>query len=393
MVMSNYVFVLCLFISYYITVPNQTCCKLQDGSKLLAAHPGLGLLQRLPQDSNQRVSQDNVDKRTLKHFVMSNKTTVTTFLLVGFSGCPHCQVTIFSVFLLIFIFTVLENLAIILLVILDRKLWKPMYIFLGNLSFLEIWYVSVTLPNMLFNTITGQQKISYNGCITQLFVFTFLGATECYLLAAMAYDRYIAICNPLRYNVIMQNNYVWCLLACSWLCGLFTPIFPIYYLKLLNFCGPNKVDHYFCDVSPLLSLACGNIKIKELVDFIVSVFVLISSLSVIVMSYLSITWTILKMPSSHGRLKAFSTCTSHLAVVCVYYGSMGFTYMRVTQSSSILPNKLVSVLYSVITPLFNPIIYSLRNHDTMTGIWALSNQCLHSLKANLTARSSRLPIS
>lgn len=299
---------------------------------------------------------------------MSNKTAVSTFLLAGFSACPHCQMTIFAVFLVIYIFTILENLAIILLVIQDRKLWKPMYIFVGNLSFLEIWYISITLPKLLFNAITQNQEISYNGCVTQLFAFTFLGSTECYLLATMAYDRYIAICNPLQYTVIMQDRCVWCLLNFSWLTGLFTPIVPIYFLTQLDFCGPNEVDHYFCDVSPLLKLACGNTKTKELVDFVVSVFVLISSSLVIFISYFCITGTILKMPSSHGQQKAFSTCTSHLAVVCTYYGSMGFTYIRVTPASSITLNKLVSVLYSVITPLFNPIIYTLRNHEVKLSL-------------------------
>ncbi|XP_068103937.1 olfactory receptor 6Q1-like [Hyperolius riggenbachi] len=273
--------------------------------------------------------------------------------------------TIYSVFLLIYILTVLENAAIVLLVIQDRKLWKPMYVFVGNLSFLEIWYTSVTLPNLLSNILTGNQEISYNGCISQLFIFTFLGATECYLLATMACDRFVAICNPLRYTVIMQDKYVWCLLVCSWLVGLFTPVFPIYFLTQLDFCGPNKVDHYFCDASPLVKLACGDTKIKnkELVDLLVSVFVLISSLMVISISYVRIGWAILKMPSSHGRQKAFSTCTSHLVVVCVYYGSMGFTYIRVNAASSDASNKLVSVLYSVITPLLNPIIYTLRNQE------------------------------
>lgn len=300
--------------------------------------------------------------------VVSNESVVSSFFLAGFSGCSYCQMTIFFVFLLMFMFTVLENLAIILLVIQDSKLWKPMYIFVGNLSFLEIWYITVTLPNLLYNMVTGNQEISYNGCVTQLFFFTFLGATECYLLATMAYDRYIAICNPLKYAVIMQDGCVWCLLISSWSTGLFTPIIPVYFLTQLNFCGPKKVDHYFCDVSPLLRLACGNIKTKELVDFIVSVLVLISSLSVIFISYICIAWTVLKMPSSRGRQKAFSTCTSHLAVVCVYYGSMSFTYMRVTPASSVSLNKLVSVLYSVITPLLNPIIYTLRNHDVKLSL-------------------------
>ncbi|XP_077342388.1 olfactory receptor 6Q1-like [Lithobates pipiens] len=188
----------------------------------------------------------------------------------------------------------------------------------------------------------------------------------------MAYDRYIAILFKVDFSgtstSLHQKKSVWCLLISSWSTGLFTPIIPVYFLTQLNFCGPNKVDHYFCDVSPLLRLACGNIKTKELVDFIVSVLVLISSLSVIFISYICITWTVLKMPSSGGRQKAFSTCTSHLVAVCVYYGSMGFTYMRVTPASSVSLNKLVSVLYSVITPLFNPIIYTLRNHDVKLSL-------------------------
>ncbi|XP_040262322.1 olfactory receptor 6Q1-like [Bufo bufo] len=269
---------------------------------------------------------------------------------------------------LIYVFTVMENLAILALILRDRKLWTPMYIFLGNLSFLEVWYVSVTLPNVLANIMTGNREISYSGCITQLFIFTFLGASECYLLASMAYDRYIAICNPLRYIITMQDKYVLRLLIASWLTGLFTPILPISFLTQLNFCGPNEVDHYFCDASPLMKLACGNIKTKEIVDFIVSLFVLISSMLVIFVSYFCITLTVLKIPSSKGRYKAFSTCTSHLAVVCVYYGSMSFTYIRVRSDSTVSTNKLVSVLYSVITPMVNPIIYSLRNKDVRLAL-------------------------
>ncbi|KAM3911237.1 olfactory receptor 6Q1-like [Leptodactylus fuscus] len=294
---------------------------------------------------------------------MPNKTTVSTFLLAGFSSCSHCQIAIFSFLLLIYVFTVLENLAILALVLRDPKLWKPMYIFLGNLSFLEIWYISATLPNVLTNIMTGNREISYVGCITQLFIFTFLGASECFLLAAMAYDRYVAICNPLRYAVTMQDKYIVCLLIVSWLSGLFTPVLPILFMTQLNFCGPNEVDHYFCDASPVLKLACGNIKPKEIVDLVVSAFVLISSMLVIFISYFCISWTVIKMPSSKGRYKAFSTCTSHLVVVCVYYGSMSFTYIRVKSDSSVSTNKLVSVLYSVITPMLNPIIYTLRNKD------------------------------
>nr|DBA20744.1 TPA: hypothetical protein GDO54_017492 [Pyxicephalus adspersus] len=299
---------------------------------------------------------------------MSNKSSISTFLLVGFSGCPRCQMPIFFVLLLIYIFMVLENMTIVLLVIQDSKLWKPMYIFIGNLSFLETGYINVILPNMLFNIIRKNQEISFNGCLAQLFIFASLCAAECYLLATMAYERYIAICKPLQYTVLMQERSICCLLICSWSAGLCTPVFPIYFLNEQNYCGTNKVDHYFCDVSPLLKLACGDIRTEELVDFILAAFVLLSSLSVISVSYFYITWTILKMSSSSGRQKAFSTCTSHLTVVCVFYGSLCSTYMRVAPGSNSALDRIVSVLYLVITPLFNPIIYTLRNQDVRLSL-------------------------
>ncbi|XP_040181145.1 olfactory receptor 6B1-like [Rana temporaria] len=299
---------------------------------------------------------------------MSNQSSISKFLLAGFSACQDCQIPIFSVFLLIYIITILENMSIVLLVIQDRKLWKPMYISIGNLSFLETGYVNVTLPNMLFNIITGNNEISFSGCLAQLFFFVFLCAAECYLLATMAYDRYIAICMPLQYPVIMQEWYIWCLLLSSWSAGFCTPVYPIYLFYQMNFCGSNKIDHYFCDASPLLKLACGNIKTEELVDFFIAAFVLLSSLLVISISYICIAQTILKMPSSNGRQKAFSTCTSHLTVVCIFYGSLCFTYMRVTPDSISASDKLVSVLYLVITPLFNPIIYTLRNRDVKLSL-------------------------
>ncbi|XP_072286959.1 olfactory receptor 6Q1-like [Pyxicephalus adspersus] len=233
---------------------------------------------------------------------------------------------------------------------------------------------------MLFNIITGNQEISFNGCLAQLFLFVFLCAAECYVLATMAYDRYIAICKPLQYTVLMQERSICCLLICSWSAGLCTPVFPIYLLNKQNFCGSNKVDHYFCDSSPLMKLVCGNIKTEELANFLIAAFVLLSSLLVISVSYIYITWTILKISSSSGRQKAFSTCASHLTVVCVFYGSLCSTYMRVAPASNSALDRIVSVLYLVITPLFNPIIYTLRNQDVS-----------HSLQ-NLLAKHSQNPL-
>ncbi|KAG8448713.1 hypothetical protein GDO86_015691 [Hymenochirus boettgeri] len=275
----------------------------------------------------------------------------------------------FILLFIVYTFTVLENLLIVALIVRNPRLWKPMYIFLGNLSFLEIWYISVTLPNFLATVFSGNPEISYIGCITQLFTFTFLGATECFLLAVMAYDRYLAICKPLHYSLTMQNSYVFCLIVFSWFIGLFTPILPIAFLCQMDFCGSNQIDHYFCDAAPLVRLACGNIRAKTLVDFIVSLIVLTSSLSVIFVSYICIIWNIINMSSSSkGRSKAFSTCTSHLAVVCLFYGSMSFTYIRVAEGSSFSTNKVISVFYSVITPMLNPVIYTLRNEDVRIAL-------------------------
>ncbi|XP_063288435.1 olfactory receptor 6Q1-like, partial [Pelobates fuscus] len=275
---------------------------------------------------------------------------------------------IFIPFLLVYIFTVLENFVIVVLILQDSRLHKPMYVFLGNLSFLDIWYVSVTLPNMLTNILTGNHEISFRACVAQLFIFTFLSAVECYLLAVMAYDRHVAICSPLRYTSIMQDKLVFCLLTWTWSFGLITQILPLWFLTQLDFCGSNKVDHYFCDTSPVVKLSCGDNMVKEVVDFIVSVFILISSLIVIIASYTSITLSIIKMSSSQRRHKAFSTCTSHLAVVCLFYGTMGFTYMRLEVDLPFLENKLVSVFYSVITPTLNPVIYTLRNKEVKCAL-------------------------
>uniref|UniRef100_A0A8C5WKK5 Olfactory receptor n=1 Tax=Leptobrachium leishanense TaxID=445787 RepID=A0A8C5WKK5_9ANUR len=306
------------------------------------------------------------DKNLSTH-LMTNRTTVTTFFLVGFTGCRAFQLSIFTSFLFLYIFTVLENLVIVILVLQDSRLHKPMYIFLGNLSFLEIWYVSVTLPNMLADIATENHEIAFGACLAQLYIFTFLGAAECYLLAAMAYDRYVAICHPLRYTIIMQDKSVVWLLICSWTLGLLTATTTNWFLTRLDFCGTNQIEHYFCDASPLVRLACGDKTTKELSDFILSVVVLMSSLSVIFVSYTCITVSIMKMPSSQGRRKAFSTCTSHLVVVCLFYGSMGITYM-VESEFSFSANKLVSIFHSVITPTLNPIIYTLRNKDIKVAL-------------------------
>uniref|UniRef100_A0A8D2D3Z7 Olfactory receptor n=1 Tax=Sciurus vulgaris TaxID=55149 RepID=A0A8D2D3Z7_SCIVU len=293
-----------------------------------------------------------------------NWTQVTEFVMVGFAGVQEARLPFFLLFLTVYLFTLAENLAIILVVGLDHRLRRPMYFFLTHLSCLEILYTSVTVPKMLagFIGVAGGKSISYAGCLSQLFLFTFLGATECFLLAAMAYDRYVAICMPLRYGSLVSWGTCARLAAASWLAGFLTPILPLYLMSRLAFCGPNVVDHFFCDAAPLLALSCSDVTLKEQVDFLVSLAVLLASSAVIAVSYGNVVWTLLRVRSAERR-RAFSTCAAHLTVVGLFYGTLFFMYVRTRVASSVSFNKVVSVFYSIVTPMLNPLIYSLRNKE------------------------------
>ncbi|XP_062951164.1 olfactory receptor 6Q1 [Cynocephalus volans] len=294
-----------------------------------------------------------------------NWTQVTEFVMVGFAGVHEACLLFFTLFVTMYVFTVVENVAIILVVGLDQRLRRPMYFFLTHLSCLEILYTSVTMPKMLAGLIgvDGGKNISFTGCLSQLFIFTFLGATECFLLAAMAYDRYVAICMPLRYGALVSWGTCIRLAAACWLVGFLTPTLPIYLMSQLTFCGPNVIDHFFCDASPLLALSCSDVALKETVDFLVSLAVLLVSSVVIAVSYSNILWTLLHIHSAAERRKAFSTCAAHLTVVSLFYGTLFFMYVRTKVASSINFNKVVSVFYSIVTPMLNPLIYSLRNKE------------------------------
>ncbi|ELW53710.1 olfactory receptor 6Q1 [Tupaia chinensis] len=295
-----------------------------------------------------------------------NWTQVTEFVMVGFAGVHEARLLFFILFLTMYLFTLMENLAIIIVVSLDHRLWRPMYFFLTHLSCLEIWYTSVTVPKMLtgFTGVNGGKKISFAGCLSQLFIFTFLGATECFLLAAMAYDRYVAICMPLRYGALVSWGTCIRLAAACWLVGFLTPIFPMYLMSQLTFCGPNIVNHFFCDATPLLALSCSDVTLNETAHFLVSLAVLLVSSTVIIVSYGNIVWTLLHIRSVAERRKAFSTCVAHLTVVSLFYGTLFFMYVRTkVMASSVNFNKVVSVFYSIVTPMLNPLIYSLRNKE------------------------------
>uniref|UniRef100_A0A674HWY7 Olfactory receptor n=1 Tax=Terrapene triunguis TaxID=2587831 RepID=A0A674HWY7_9SAUR len=292
--------------------------------------------------------------------LMENQTTLNEFTLLGLSNEPHLQIFLFLVFLAIYLITLLGNMMIMLVIWADHHLHTPMYFFLSNLSFLDICYSSVT---MLANLLVERKAITFAGCMAQLYCFVFLGATECFLLAVMAYDRYLAICYPLHYTVAMSDASCTRLAMVSWVTGIFTGLLPCLLISRLPFCGSNQIKHFFCDIPPLLKLSCSDTSTTEVVIFILSLLVLVSCLLLTLVSYLFIILTILKIPSSSGKRKTFSTCGSHLAVVAIYYGTMISMYVRPTSSLPSELNKIVSVFYTIITPLLNPIIYSLRNKD------------------------------
>ncbi|XP_062974448.1 olfactory receptor 6Q1-like [Elgaria multicarinata webbii] len=299
-----------------------------------------------------------------------NWTLVTEFVLGGFTSTRGEHLPLFSCFLVMYLLTLAENGILVLVVATERRLHTPMYFFLIHLSCLDIWYTSLTVPKMLsgFGSPSGR-IISYPACLAQLYLFTFLGSTECFLLAAMAYDRYVAICVPLRYQEMVGRDTCLLLAAGSWLAGFLTPVLPVYFMSQLTFCGPNEIDHFFCDASPLLVLSCTDVSLKEVVDFLISLVVLLASSFVIIVSYVRIISTVLKIDSLVGRHRAFSTCTAHLTVVSVFYGTLFFMYVRTKVASSINLNKVVSVFYAIVTPMLNPLIYSLRNTEVKRALY------------------------
>ncbi|XP_055962689.1 olfactory receptor 226-like [Sorex fumeus] len=296
---------------------------------------------------------------------MGNKTkgVVAEFILLGFPELDHLRGLLFGSFLAIYVGTVLENLLVVVAVKASRQLHTPMYFFLANLSVLETLYTTVTVPKLLASLLTWDRTISFSGCLTQLFLFLSLGSSECFLLSTMACDRYLAICRPLHYPAIMDSTLCLQLALCAWLGGFLASFVSIALISQLSFCGPNVLNHFFCDISPLLQLSCSDTTTIELLDFAAALAVLATSLLVSVVSYACILATVLRVPGSTGRQKALSTCASHLAVVAIFYTTTIFMYARPRAISSFDLNKLVSVIYSVITPLLNPIIYCLRNRD------------------------------
>uniref|UniRef100_A0A8D0XNY2 Olfactory receptor n=1 Tax=Sus scrofa TaxID=9823 RepID=A0A8D0XNY2_PIG len=299
---------------------------------------------------------------------MKNQSMEIDFTLLGLSNDPQLKIGIFLFLFFNYILSLMGNFVIILLTLLDPHLKTPMYFFLRNFSFLEISFTTVCIPRYLISILTGDKSISYNGCVTQLSFFLLLGVTEFFLLAAMSYDRYVAICKPLHYPVIMNSRVCHQLVLSSWVAG-FLIIFPPLVLGLqLDFCASKIIDHFLCDSSPVLQLSCTDTSFIELMAFVLAVVTLVVTLLLVVLSYTYIIKTILKFPSAQQRTKAFSTCSSHMVVVSLTYGSCIFTYMKPSAKERVTITKGVAVLNTSVAPLLNPFIYTLRNQQVKDAL-------------------------
>ncbi|XP_077171455.1 olfactory receptor 2AP1-like [Paroedura picta] len=290
------------------------------------------------------------------------------FILVGFGDLQHLQFPLFLLFLATYIVTMSGNLLILILVATSHHLHTPMYFFLGNLSCMEICYSSTIVPKIMTTVVAEDKALSVNDCFVQHFFFGFLLGAECYLLSAMSYDRYLAICKPLHYATLMNNRVCIQLSAISWFSGLLGSIIMQILIGQLSFCGPNEIDHYFCDNDPLYKLSCTDTSLIELMTLIEAFLFTMPPFFLTVASYVYIITTILRIPSSSGRKKAFSTCSSHLIVVSSFYGSIMIVYMLPNTDAMRELNKFLSVLYTVLPPLINPLIYSLRNQEVKKAL-------------------------
>ncbi|KAK7807643.1 hypothetical protein U0070_006360 [Myodes glareolus] len=294
---------------------------------------------------------------------MKNHTKVTFFILAGLTDDPQWKVVLFVFLLLTYLLSITGNLIIITLTLVDAHLKTPMYFFLRNFSFLEISYTSACIPKLLATMATGNKTISYGDCLTQLFFAFLFGASEFYLLAAMSYDRYVAICKPLHYMTIMNNKVCMQLVLSCWIAG-FLVIFPPLLLGLnLDFCASNIIDHFYCDTTPLLQLSCTDTQLLETMGFVSALVTLLLTLVMVIISYTYIAMTILKIPSTSQRKKAFSTCSSHMIVISLSYGSCIFMYVKPSVKQRVSISKGISVLNTSVAPLLNPFIYTLRNQQ------------------------------
>lgn len=294
---------------------------------------------------------------------MKNNTTLIEFILLGFSVLDESRFFIFLLLFTIYAVTISANIFIIVLIKCDVRLHKPMYFFIGGLSFLEIWYPSVTVPRLLRALLTKEDVISFIGCMTQFFFHFSFGAIENFLLAIMAYDRYVAVCIPLRYLLIMSPDVCVKLLLGSWIFGFIIVLLFSLPLFNLSFCSNNEIDHYYCDFAPLVELSCSETSNVEELFLATACFVILGCFLVIVVSYVCIIRTAVRFPSGEGRRKTFSTCASHCAVVLLFYSTSMFMFIRPKARDLLRLNKIFSIFPSIVTPMLNPVIYTLRNQE------------------------------
>ncbi|XP_032765714.1 olfactory receptor 150-like [Rattus rattus] len=300
-----------------------------------------------------------------------NHSMVTEFILAGLTSTPELQLPLFFLFFIIYVVTMVGNLGMITLILLSSHLHTPMYFFLSSLSFIDLCHSTVITPKMLVNFVAVKNTISYSECMTQLYFFLVFVISECHMLAAMAYDRYVAICNPLLYNAMMSYQ------VCSWM------IFGVYSMGFIgatahtmcmlrvHFCKVDVINHYFCDLFPLLELSCSPTFINEVVVLCFSAFNILFPTLSILSSYIFIIASILRIKSTEGRSKAFSTCSSHISAVAVFFGSAAFMYLQPSSVSSMDQGKVSSVFYTIVVPMLNPLIYSLRNKDVKVALMKL----------------------
>ncbi|XP_067406693.1 olfactory receptor 5J3-like [Emydura macquarii macquarii] len=303
-----------------------------------------------------------------------NGTQVSEFILLGFTDRPELEVALFALFLLIYLLILMGNLGMIVLIITNPLLQSPMYFFLSNLSFIDICYSSIISPRMLYDFLAEGKTISYTACAIQMWFFTLYATVECYLLAVMAYDRFMAICNPLLYTVIMSKRFCVQLVAVSYLCAMINALIQAGCTFGLSFCGPNIINSYFCDIPPLLRLSCSDTNISQVVLFIFSSLVVVGNGAIVLISYAYIISTILRMRSATNRHKTFSTCASHLTAIVLYYGTLTFMYVQPGGMDAVEQDKLVSVFYTIVIPMLNPLIYSLRNKEVKDALRKVLSQ-------------------
>ncbi|XP_077169599.1 olfactory receptor 6F1-like [Paroedura picta] len=304
----------------------------------------------------------------ISNIMQGNKTQITEFILLGFEESHNLQIFLFLVFLVIYILTIVANFLTFLLIVTDQHLHTPMYFFLGNLSCLEMMYSSTILPRMLSDLLTRNKTISFKQCLIQLYFFACLVGTECYLLCVMSYDRFLAICKPLHYANLMNGKLCIQLAAGSWINGtMFTSIYLAFVLQLW-YCGPYTIDHFFCDSLSLIEISCGDTSFTKQISIILAFIFTFPPFLLTLLSYIYIITTILKIPSATGRQKAFSTCSSHLIVVALFYGSIIIVYIFPKIETMRDSKKIFSLLYTVLPPIVNPLVYSLRNKDVRDAL-------------------------